>query len=304
MTTLAGTGAAGASNGGPGVAAFSNPSGIAVAANGNVYVSDHLNHRIRLIFPNGTVVTFAGSGSAAWADGAGSGASFRNPRLLAIDAESSLFVGEEGNFDVRKVTAAGHVSTVAGGPASSYIDGYGTAARFRLPFGVAVGPRGSLFIGDYSGNRIRQVACVPCPASFYCFSGSPVVCPPGSFCPLSSINATLCPRGSFSAAGASTCTLCPAGTFAAAAGAASCQQCTSGHFCPTGASSWAHHNCGRGNYCPDGAGAPTPCPYQAPPLGGWGDLQAQGPAFLVETAHCLNHCFWNFSSGDGALSKC
>ena len=52
------------------------------------------------------------------------------------------------------------------------------------------------------------------------------------------------------------------------------------------------------------SGAPTPCPYQVPPTGGWGALQVQGPAFLVETARCLNHCFWNFTSGDGMLSKC
>jgi hypothetical protein len=97
------------------------------------------------------------------------------------------------------------------------------------------------------------------------------VCPAGSFCPLGSQNASLCPGG---------------------------------HFCPAGTSSWANLNCGRGNYCPDGSSAPTPCPYQVPPSGGWGALQVQGPAFLVETAHCLNHCFWNFTSGDGMLSKC
>ena len=146
--------------------------------------------------------------------------------------------------------------------------------------------------------------CVPCPASFYCFSGAPVLCPAGSYCPLSSIHATLCSKGSYSNAGASNCTLCPAGTFTFTTGSTSCQQCPGGHYCPTGTSSWASLNCGRGNYCPDGSGAPTPCPFQVPPTGGWGALQVQGPAFLVETAHCLNHCFWNFTSGDGMLSKC
>ncbi len=99
-------------------------------------------------------------------------------------------------------------------------------------------------------------------------------------------------------------TLCPAGTFTSATGSTSCQQCPGGHYCPTGTSSWARLNCGRGKYCPDGSGAPTPCPYQVPPTGGWGALQVQGPAFLVETSHCLNHCFWNFTSGGGMLSKC
>jgi hypothetical protein len=117
-------------------------------------------------------------------------------------------------------------------------------------------------------------------------SRSPCVAPMGSFC---SGNVLL---------------PCPAGTFASSTGSTSCQKCPGGHFCPAGTSTWAHLNCGRGNYCPDGSGAPSPCPFQVPPTGGWGDLQVQGPAFLVETAHCLNHCFWNFTSGDGMLSKC
>ena len=145
---------------------------------------------------------------------------------------------------------------------------------------------------------------IPCPASYHCFSGVPVLCPAGSYCPLSSINATLCPTGSYSSSGASTCTLCPAGTYSSAAGSVLCQLCPGGHYCPTGTSLWARLNCGRGNYCPDGSSAPTPCPYQVPPTGGWGALKVQGLAFLVDTAHCLNHCFWNFTSGDGMLSKC
>jgi hypothetical protein len=138
----------------------------------------------------------------------------------------------------------------------------------------------------------------------YCFNGSMSPCPAGFFCPLSSINATLCPEGTYSNAGAANCTLCPASTFASKTGSTSCQQCPGGHYCPTGTSSWARLNCGRGNYCPDGSSVPTPCPYQVSPTGGWGALQVQGLAFLVDTAHCLNHCFWNFTSGDGMLSKC
>ncbi len=101
-----------------------------------------------------------------------------------------------------------------------------------------------------------------------------------------------------------TCTPCPAGTFSSSYDSSSCQQCPDGHFCPSGTSLWARLNCGRGNYCPGGSGTPTLCPYQEPPPGGWGALQVQGPAFLVETAYCLNHCFWNFTAGDGKLSKC
>ena len=98
--------------------------------------------------------------------------------------------------------------------------------------------------------------------------------------------------------------LCPAGTFAPSTGTMPCQQCPGGHYCPPGTSSWANRNCGRGKYCPFGSAAPLSCPYQVPPSGGWGALRVQGPAFLVETAYCLNQCFWNYTSGDGVLSRC
>ena len=150
-----------------------------------------------------------------------------------------------------------------------------------------------------------NVACGPSKSGSYCYGGSSFPCTAGSYCPPGSTNATKCPPGTFSNITlASNCTLCPVGTFNSAVGSVSCQRCPGGHYCPAGTSSWARLNCGRGNYCPDGTGAPTPCPYQVPLSGGWGALQVQGPAFLSETAHCLNHCFWNFTSGDGMLSKC
>ena len=129
-------------------------------------------------------------------------------------------------------------------------------------------------------------SCVA-PPGYLCSGGSVLTCPTGSYCP-----------------GGANASLCPSGTFSDTVGASICTRCPGGHYCPAGTSSWARLGCGRGNYCPDGSGAPLPCPFQVPPSGGWGDLQAQGPAFLVETAQCLNHCFWDSTSGDGMLSKC
>ena len=253
-------------------------------------------------FFNGSVSTYAGNGAATYVDGAASSASFDSPFLLAL-APNGLFVTDLNNHCIRFISNAGLVSTVAGGVAG-FSNGFGLLALFNAPTGITSSPNGSLFVSDSNNHRIRLLTCVPCPASYYCFSGAPVLCPAGSYCPLSSTNATLCPHGSFSNAGAANCTLCPAGTYTSITGSTSCQQCPGGHYCPAGTSSWARLNCGRGNYCPDGSGAPTPCPYQVPPTGRWGTLQVQGPAFLAETAHCLNHCFWNFTSGDGMLSKC
>ena len=133
-------------------------------------------------------------------------------------------------------------------------------------------------------------------SSSYCLhTDSCISCPVGYYCPINTMNATL------------NLTICPPGTYRAVAGGAvlsDCRPCPGGHYCPSGTSSWARFNCGRGNYCPEGSGAPTSCPYQVPPSDGWGAVLAQGPAFLLETAQCLNHCFWNLTTGEGLLSKC
>ena len=284
-------------------ARFNYPRAIATTTTA-FFVADGANNRIRLVTPAGGVSTVAGSGAAGSANGLGVAATFSDPRGLAIDALGYMYVADRATSLIRLISPSYVVSTIAGSSAG-FSDGFGrVTAMFSGPCGTAVDAKGVLYVADTVNNRIRSLQCAPCPATYYCFSGAPVLCPSGSYCPVSSINATLCPQGSYSNAGASNCTLCPAGTLTSATGSPSCQQCPGGHYCPAGTSSWARLNCGRGSYCPDGSGAPTPCPYQVPPTGGWGALLVQGPAFLVETAHCRNHCFWNFTSGDGMLSKC
>ncbi len=304
-STLAGSGASSWLDGVGTSAAFSNPIAVALSPdNSMLYVADHWNHRIRKIFTlSGFVSTLAGGGSAAFVDGIGTLAQFYNPAAISADALGRIFVADSNNNRVRLIIeSTGLTTTVSGNGTNIWADGF--SASFNAPQGIFVNNAGSVIVSDTNNRRIRQLTCVPCPSSYYCFSGAPVLCPAGSSCPLSSINATWCAKGTYSNAGASNCTLCSAGTFASTTGSTSCQQCPGGHYCPAGTSSWARLNCGRGNYCPDGSGTPTPCPYQVPPTGGWGDLKVQGPAFLVETSHCLNHCFWNFTSGDGMLSKC
>ena len=301
VATVAGSGALGGANGPALSAAFGQPYGVAVNASGAVFIADKLNSNIRVL-AGGVVSAFAGGGAAI--EGPRASVVVTEPQSLAIDALGNLLVPSDNR--VRAIAPSGAVRTLAGSGAASVQDGFGTAASFGTVRGIAVAPSGTLYVTDGGGTYVRQLTCVPCPASYYCASGAPVLCPAGSACPFSSTSAALCPKGSFAAAGASSCTPCPAGRAAPAAGASACQQCPGGHFCPAGTSSWARLNCGRGSYCPHGSGAPAPCPLQAPPPGGWGALQAQGPAFLVETAQCLNHCFWNVTSTprDGALSRC
>ena len=304
VTTFCGTGAASYADGPCSTAAFNFPFGVAVDSLFSVYVVEHSpNNFLRRIFPNGTVHTLVGSSSAAWADGFGAMARFYDPLDVALDTAGTAFIADFSNNRIRMVKDR-TVTTIGGNGAAAWNDGFGTASSFNGPRSLSVSQDGTVLVVDDLNHRIRKLACVPCPASYYCLSGAPALCPAGSYCALSSINATPCPAGSFSNAGASSCTPCLAGTFASTTGSPSCQKCTGGHYCPAGTSSWARTNCGRGFYCPDGSSGPTPCPFQVPPSGGWGALKVQGPAFLVETAHCLNHCFWNSTSGDGTLSKC
>jgi hypothetical protein len=280
-----------------------NPAGI-TGTSTILVIGDSYNHRVRIVtLSNNSVLTIAGNGVPGSSDGYGASASFNIPVGVAISALGVVYVSDAGNKKIRCINTFGFVSTIAGS-VTGFLNAWGPQATFGGPYGLSIDASGALYVGDQGNNALRKLACVPCPASYYCFSGAPVLCPDGSYCPLNSINATLCPIGSFSPSGSSSCTPCFAGTFTSSTGSTSCQRCPGGHYCPAGTSSWARLNCGRGNYCPDGSGAPTPCPYQVPPSGGWGALQVQGPAFLVETAHCLNHCFWNFTSGDGMLSKC
>ena len=224
------------------------------------------------------------------------------------DGSCSSFTWD-GGINVGSSFSVGNIVGYNAG-AGGYPGANAPLSDFRIypwslrPSEIAVAMTGAGVTKCLKGQYFNQ-SCKQCLPSYYCPNGfDSIFCPAGSYCPLGSLNATLCIIGSFSLAAASNCTLCPAGTYTSATGSSSCQQCPGGHYCPAGTSSWARLNCGRGNYCPDGSGTPSPCPYQVPPTGGWGALQVQGPAFLVETARCLNHCFWNFTSGDGMLSKC
>ena len=307
VSTYAGSGSCVHADGPALSASFAGPSGITSDKAGNVYVADRPANRIRLI-SHSVVRTVLGSGAAATLDGIGTSASINAPEGMSFDNKGALFFCEYfGNVIRRANTTTWLITTIAGSGVSAFSNGWGLTAAFNMPRGIALSAAGVGYVADSNNNRIRQLTCVPCPASYYCSSGVPVLCPAGSFCPLSSVAATLCPAGTYSAAGASNCSLCTAGSFSSSPGSTTCQDCPGGHYCPAGASSWARLNCGRGNYCPDGAGAPIPCPLQMPPSssGSWGILQVQGPAFLVETARCLNQCFWASPQGaDGTLSYC
>ncbi|MGF2414629.1 IPT/TIG domain-containing protein [Ferruginibacter sp.] len=138
-------------------AQFNFPTSMVKDGAGNFFVADRDNHRIRKITPAGVVTTFAGSGTAGFTNGTGAAASFNQPYALAIDASNNLYVGDRLNYSIRKITAAGIVTTIAGNGVSGMVDATGSAARFGEPIGLAVDAAGNIFVGDYFNNRIRKI---------------------------------------------------------------------------------------------------------------------------------------------------
>lgn len=140
-------------------AGFNYPRSIAVAASGNLYVTDQENHTIRKITPAGEVSTFAGlAGTSGAADGQGATARFNAPAGLAVDASETLFVSDYGNNTIRKITAAGLVSTLAGTPGiAGNSDGEGAAASFGGPTGLALDPAGNLIVADKFNGLVRRI---------------------------------------------------------------------------------------------------------------------------------------------------
>src|SRR5206468_413535 len=155
VTTFAGNEVPGYVDGTGTSAQFSFPRGIAIDANGNLFVADEGNNDIRKITPAGVVTTFAGSATAAGnIDGTGTLAQFNAPRGIAIDANGNLFVVDALNHAIRKITPAGVVTTFAGNGFHGSANGTGTSAQFFSPTGITIDANGNLFVADYNNNEI------------------------------------------------------------------------------------------------------------------------------------------------------
>lgn len=156
VSTLAGSGTAGFADGSAGVAQFNYPNGIALGADGTLYVADSANNRIRKVSSTGVVSTLAGS-SSGYADGTGAAAQFNYPMGVAVDSAGVVYVADSSNQRLRAITPAGVVTTVAGST-SGFADGSNTAARFNSPQGLTIDPLGTtLYLADYNNHRIRKI---------------------------------------------------------------------------------------------------------------------------------------------------
>jgi sugar lactone lactonase YvrE len=160
VTTLAGSADQPGSADGTGAAAlFYWPAGVAVDGSGNVFVADDGNNTIRKITPSGVVTTLAGSADQRGsADGTGAAARFNGPEGVVVDGSGNVFVADDGNNTIRKITPSGVVTTLAGTAGSwGSADGTGAAARFNGPDGVAVDGAGNVFVADSWNNTIRKI---------------------------------------------------------------------------------------------------------------------------------------------------
>jgi serine/threonine-protein kinase len=157
VSTLAGTGVPGFVDGAGAVAQFNYPQGIALDMSGTVYIADSSNNRIRTITTSGMVSTLAGSGTGGSLNGTGIGAQFLNPSGVAVDSSGIVYVADYGNQQIRKITAGGVVSTLAGTGTAGSTNGTGQIATFYNAQGIALDTVGNVYIADSSNHQIRII---------------------------------------------------------------------------------------------------------------------------------------------------
>ena len=163
IETLAGTGERGyGGDGGPASeASLDGPSGVAVDRNGNVYVADYLNRRVRRIDSAGMVSTFAGTGEAGHGGDGGqaAGALLDGPSGVAVDTNGNVYVADYLNRRVRRIDTVGVISTFAGTGETGYGGDGGRAAEAALvgPFGVTADAAGNVYVADLLNHRIRRI---------------------------------------------------------------------------------------------------------------------------------------------------
>lgn len=137
------------------------PTGLAFDSSGNLYIADTNNNRIRRVGASGTITTVAGNGSCCFFGDGGpaTNARINHPRGLAFDSSGNLYIADTDNHRIRKVSASGTITTVAGNGSAGYAGdgGQATSASLYRPSGVALDLLGNLHIADTDNHRIRKV---------------------------------------------------------------------------------------------------------------------------------------------------
>lgn len=162
ITTVAGTGAdAFGGDGGPATQAqLGFPADVAVGPDASLYIADTGNNRIRRVMPDGVIITVAGNGVYSFGGDGGPAtqARLRSPFGVAVGSDGMLYIADNGNRRVRRVTPDGIITTVVGNGVYGFSGDGGPATQASIgPSNVVVGPDDALYIADNVGDRIRRV---------------------------------------------------------------------------------------------------------------------------------------------------
>ncbi|KAA8482589.1 RHS repeat-associated protein [Arcticibacter tournemirensis] len=161
VTTFAGTGVQGSTDGAALSATFTYPAGLAFDRYGNLYVAEQRGNRIRKISHSGEVSTLAGSGTAGFANGTGKAASFNKPNAILCDNTGMLYVCDELNNMVRRISPSGVVTTFAGTTIAGIVNGTGNEVRMNAPFGICQDNQGNIYVGNRTGSVVRKIEVNP-----------------------------------------------------------------------------------------------------------------------------------------------
>jgi len=170
FATVAGTGIPGFSgdNNQANTAQLRKPAGIAFDAQGNLYIADEGNHRIRKVTPGGTITTIAGTGQPDFSGDGGPAtqAALNTPMDVKVDASGTVYIADTLNHRVRTIDPNGVITTIAGtGQPGRGADGIlATSSSLNSPAGLAIGPNGDLYIVDWQNYLIRKVTFSSKPA--------------------------------------------------------------------------------------------------------------------------------------------
>lgn len=158
VTTIAGNGTKGYSDGPSLSAKFNAPIHVTVATDGTLFIADFSNHRIRKIY-RGQVTTYTGNDTFGLVNGRGVEAQFKSPYRIALDAVGYMYILDEGTPIIRKISPSTDVSVFAGTDIPGYLNGSALTARFQSDEGAVIADRsGNIYIGDTFNNIIRKIS--------------------------------------------------------------------------------------------------------------------------------------------------
>jgi sugar lactone lactonase YvrE len=165
LKVVAGTGQAGYSNDGAAAtgAMLDRPGGLAVDGQGNLYIADSGNNRIRKVDTSGIITTVAGGGGKYYGD-SGDGGPATKARLsfpfgVAVARDGTIYIADTGNNRLREVTTSGIIRALAGTGIAGFAGDGGAAlsADLSAPEGIALDGKGNLFVADTANLRVREV---------------------------------------------------------------------------------------------------------------------------------------------------